>query len=76
MGFTQKHLLIFLDEANGALCPVLGRICAGHYHDGDHHRHGSWYRLGLHLQEVSNFSSGFPVYKVESDSFVAFLLKK
>lgn len=58
MQVTKKYFLIVWGEANGTLCPVLGRVCAGHYHDGDHHRHWSWHRLGLYLQEVSSFSSG------------------
>lgn len=54
----KKYFLIVWGEANGTLCPLLGRLCAGHYHDGDHHCHRSWHRLGLYLQEVSSFSCG------------------
>lgn len=46
--------------ANGTLPPVLCRLCAGHYYDGDHHRYWSWHHLGLHLQEVGSFSSWLP----------------
>lgn len=49
MRIIKKYLPMGWGEANGTLCPVLGRLCAGHYHDGDHHRHWSWHRLGLHL---------------------------
>lgn len=58
-------MLIVWGEANGALCPVLGRLRAGHYHDGDHHRRGSGHRLGIHLQKVSSFSSELPARRGE-----------
>lgn len=50
--------MIIWGGANGTLCRVLGRLRAGHHHDGDHHYHWSWNRPWLHLQEVSSFFSG------------------
>ena len=47
----------FWGVANRTLCPVPRRLRAGHYYDGDHHCHRSWHHPGLHLQEVSLFSS-------------------
>lgn len=56
--FTKRYYLLIVRGcvANGTLCPILGRLCTGYYHDGDHHCHWSWHHLGLLLQEVSSFS--------------------